>query len=41
MLGTETPEQVEDALRYKTATDEEKDYAAVIVGSPRSTYFGH
>ena len=41
MLGFETPAQVEDALRYETAAEEEKDYARTIVGAARATYFGH
>ena len=41
MLGFETAEQVYDAIRYETASDTERDYAAVITGAPRSTYFGH
>ena len=41
MLGFETPEQVHDAIGYETATEAERDYAATIVGSPRSTYFGY
>lgn len=41
VLGFETPEQVHDAIGYETATEAERDYAATIVGSPRSTYFGH
>ena len=41
MLGFETPDQVYDAIRYETATEAEKDYAATIASAPRSTYFGH
>lgn len=41
MLGFESPEQVYDAVGYETATDGEKDYASVIAGAARSTYFGH
>ena len=41
MLGFETAEQVYDAVCYETATEAERDYAAVITGAPRSTYFGH
>jgi predicted aldo/keto reductase-like oxidoreductase len=41
MLGFESPEQVYDAVGYETASDAEKDYAAVIASAPRSTYFGH
>ena len=41
MLGFENPEQVFDAIRYETATEAERDYAATIAGAARSTYFGH
>ena len=41
MLGFESPGQVYDAVGYETATEEDKDYASVIAGAARSTYFGH
>jgi predicted aldo/keto reductase-like oxidoreductase len=41
MLGFETAEQVYDAIRYASATDDECDYAAPILNASRSTYFGH
>ena len=40
MLGFESPEQVYDAVRYETAAEAELDYASVINGATRSTYFG-
>ena len=41
MLGFESPGQVYDAVGYENATEEDKDYATVIAGAARSTYFGH
>ncbi len=40
MIGFETPDQVDSAVAYETATEAEKDYAKVIATAPRSTYFG-
>ena len=48
MAGYDTPEQVEAAAAYETASDEEKNYAAVLAQAPRHsfvqgecTYCGH
>lgn len=38
MAGYDTPEQVEQAVAYETATDEEKNYARVLAGAPRHTF---
>ena len=40
MAGFDTPEQVEAAVAYETAADEEKDYATVLAGAPRHAYSG-
>ena len=48
LCGYDTAEQVDAALAYETARDEEKDYAAVLAAAPRHrlsagecTYCGH
>ena len=47
MCGYDTPEQVEAAAAYETASEAEKDYASVLAAAPRHsfrgacTYFGH
>lgn len=48
MCGFDTPEQVEEAVRYETASEEEKDYASVLAKAPshafethQCTYCGH
>ena len=47
LVGYDTPEQVEEAVAYETATDTQKDYASVLAGAPRHafngqcTYCGH
>ena len=38
MAGYETPAHVEEAARYETATDEEKDYASVLASAPKHTF---
>lgn len=38
MAGYDTPEQVEQAVAYETASDEEKNYAAVLARAPRHTF---
>ena len=38
MAGYDTPEQVEQAAAYETATREEKDYAGVLAVAPRHTF---
>ena len=40
MAGFDTPEQVEAALAYETAGDDEKDYASVLAGAPRHAFSG-
>jgi hypothetical protein len=40
MIGYDTPEHVDDALRYETATEEEKNYAQKIANAPRHSYRG-
>ena len=48
LAGYDTPEHVEQAAAYETATDEEKNYAVVLANAPRHnfgqgecTYCGH
>lgn len=38
MAGYDTPEQVEAAVAYETATEEEKNYAKVLSQAPRHTF---
>lgn len=38
MAGYDTPEHVEQAVAYETASDEEKDYAGVLARAPRHTF---
>ena len=40
MVGYDTPEHVEAAVAYETATDDEKDYASVLAGAPHHAYSG-
>lgn len=40
MVGYDTPEHVEAAVAYETASDEEKDYASVLASAPRHTFSG-
>lgn len=40
LVGYDTKEQVDEALRYETASDEEKDYATVLAGAPLHSYQG-
>lgn len=40
MAGCDTPEHVEAAAAYETASEEEKDYASVLAGAPRHAYSG-
>ncbi|MDD2957655.1 MAG: aldo/keto reductase [Lachnospiraceae bacterium] len=40
MTGVETKEQVLEAVSYETASEEEKNYAAVLAGAPRHAYHG-
>ncbi len=38
--GYASIEHVDDALRYETATEAERDYASVLAGAPQHAYFG-
>lgn len=38
MAGYDTPEHVEEAAAYETATKEEKDYASVLASAPKHTF---
>ena len=38
LAGYDTPEQVEQAVAYETASDEERDYASVLAHAPRHTF---
>jgi len=38
MVGYDTPEHVDQAVAYETATQEEKDYAGVLANAPRHTF---
>ena len=38
MAGYDTPEQVEAAVAYETASQEEKDYAGILASAPRHTF---
>ena len=40
LVGYESVEHVSEALRYETATDEEKDYASVLASAPRHAFSG-
>lgn len=40
LAGVETPEQVEQAVAYETATDVEKDYSATLASAPKHAYTG-
>ncbi len=40
LCGYDTKEQVDEAVSYETATDEEKDYASVLSGAPLHSYSG-
>lgn len=40
MCGYDTKEQVDAAVSYETATEEEKDYASVIASAPLHSYKG-
>ena len=36
----DTKEQVDEAVEYETAEDDEKDYASVIASAPMHSYMG-
>lgn len=40
LIGVESVEQVKEGLKYETATDEEKNYASVLVNAPLHSYKG-
>ncbi|MCI8888820.1 MAG: aldo/keto reductase [Hungatella sp.] len=40
MVGFDTPEHVDAAVAYETASEEEKDYASVLAHAPRHAYSG-
>ena len=40
LCGYDTKEQVDQAVAYETATDDEKDYASVIASAPLHSYSG-
>ena len=40
MAGFDTPEHVDAAVAYETATEEEKDYASVLASAPEHAYSG-
>ena len=40
LVGYDTPEHVEQAVAYETASEEEKDYASVLASAPKHTYAG-
>ena len=40
LCGYDTKEQVDEAVSYETASEEEKDYASVIASAPLHSYMG-
>ena len=40
LCGYDTPEQVEQAVAYETASEAERDYASVLAGAPHHAYGG-
>lgn len=40
MVGFDTTQQVDDAVKYGNASDTEKDYASVLANAPRHAYSG-
>lgn len=40
MAGFDTPEHVEAAVAYESASEEEKDYASILAKAPRHAYHG-
>lgn len=38
LAGYDTPEQVDEAVAYETASDEARDYASVLARAPRHTF---
>ena len=41
MVGFDTPEHVEQAAAYETASQEERDYAAAFASMPKISWVGH
>lgn len=41
MVGMKTAEEIEQALKYETSTDAEKDYTDVLSSQPRFSFKGH
>ena len=39
-MGYDSTDQIDEAISYETASDEEKDYASVIVNAPYHSYSG-
>ena len=40
LVGYDTKEQIDEAISYETASDEEKDFASVIANAPKHSYKG-
>ncbi|MCR5508770.1 MAG: aldo/keto reductase [Lachnospiraceae bacterium] len=40
LCGYDTKDQIDEAVSYETATEEEKDYASVIANAPLHSYMG-
>ena len=40
LVGYDSTDQIDEAISYETASDEEKDYASVIVNAPYHSYSG-
>ena len=40
LIGYDTPEQVDAAVAYETASPEERDFATVLAGAPRHAFAG-
>ena len=40
LVGVKTPEEMDEAVRYETASEEEKDYATVLANAPMRAYGG-
>ena len=40
MVGCDTPDHVDAAVAYETASEEEKDYASILASAPKHAYSG-
>ena len=40
LVGVDSPEQIDAAVAYETASEDEKDYASVLAQAPRHAYTG-